>query len=310
MRVITIAFQFEAFSKKAGLDASLKGVILRFFRLTAFPVLAPLPWLALFLFCLNFSILPAAAQSNNAAAYTWSTLAGYSGTGSADGVGGAAQFWLPDGVATDTAGNVYVADSYNDTIREITLAGVVTTIAGLAGNPGNADGVNGAARFNDPEDVAVDTNGNVYVADSINFTIRKITPSGTNWVVTTIAGQPPYMDQYGNLIGGSADGIGTNASFGGTEGGIEGIAVGPLGNLFVADTGNNIIRKITHSGANWIVKTIAGTAGVYGDANGTNGAAQFDEPWGIAVDGGAMYIWQIVRPQRFGSLPNREPTGL
>ena len=92
----------------------------------------------------------------------------------------------PAGVAVDGAGNVYVADTVNDTIRKITPAGVVTTLAGMAGQHGSADGTGSAARFDHPVGVAVDAAGNVYVADTGNDTIRKITPAG---VVTTLAGR-------------------------------------------------------------------------------------------------------------------------
>ena len=92
-------------------------------------------------------------------------------------------------MAVDSATNVYVGDRGNSTIRKVTPAGDwVTTIAGLAGNSGTNDGTGSAARFNYPYGVAVDTNGNVYVADALNNTIRKVTPVGANWVVTTLAG--------------------------------------------------------------------------------------------------------------------------
>src|SRR5438128_4021074 len=101
-------------------------------------------------------------------------------------VGGVASgFNGPAGVAVDSTGNVYVADFWNSTIRKVTPPGVVTTLAGLAGNRGSANGTGSAARFAFPTGVAVDTNGNVYVADAGNSTIRKVTPAGP---VTTLAG--------------------------------------------------------------------------------------------------------------------------
>ena len=117
--------------------------------------------------------------------YTFSRLAGLSLTGSTDGAGDAAQFAFPQAVAVDTAGNVYVADTSNHTIRKITPEGTVSTLAGLAGSAGSADGTGSAARFNFPAGVAVDSAGNVYVADISNNTIRKITPAGA---VSTLAG--------------------------------------------------------------------------------------------------------------------------
>jgi sugar lactone lactonase YvrE len=104
------------------------------------------------------------------------TIAGLAGsTGSTDGTGSAARFNLPTGVACDTAGNIFVADSDNYTIRKIVAStGVVTTIAGLAGSFGSANGSGSAARFNFPVGVACDTSGTIYVADSDNHTIRKI----------------------------------------------------------------------------------------------------------------------------------------
>src|SRR5439155_1103724 len=147
---------------------------------------------------------------------------------------------------TDSSGNVYVVDYGNHTIRKITPAGVVTTLAGLAGNSGSADGTGSAARFNSPSGVATDSSGNVYVADILNSTIRKITPAG---VVTTLAGLA------GNT--GSADGTGSAAFsyttlFRSTD---------SSGNVYVADNCNHTIRKITPAG---VVTTLAGLAGTYG----------------------------------------------
>jgi streptogramin lyase len=200
------------------------------------------------------------------------TLAGAGSSGTADGTGAAARFNWPTGVAVDVAGNVFVADTWNDTIRKVTSTGVVTTLAGLAGSEGSADGTGAAARFNHPWGVAVDGAGHVFVADNWNDTIRKITPAG---VVTTLAGtaQGPWP-----LGGGSADGTGAAARFNSPQG----VAVDGTGNVFVADLYNNTVRKIAPTG---VVTTLAGTAGSSGSADGTGAVARFDWPHGVAVDG-------------------------
>jgi hypothetical protein len=203
------------------------------------------------------------------------TLAGSAGVaGTNDGTGSAARFYNPSAVATDSSGNVYVTDRDNYTIRKITPAGVVTTLAGLAGNHGSADGTGSAARFYNPQGVATDSSGNVYVADSINSTIRKITPVG---VVSTLAG----------LAGshGSADGTGSAARFYFPQGGV---ATDSSGNVYVADTLNSTIRKITPAG---VVTTLAGLAGSFGSADGTGSAARFYYPYGVATDSsGNVYV--------------------
>jgi PKD repeat protein len=213
-------------------------------------------------------------QANYATPYTFTTLAGSAGIfGSADGTGSAAQFGNPYSVAVDTIGNVYVADTINSTIRKVTPAGVVTTFAGLAGVGGSANGTGSVARFNDPYGVAVDVNGNVYVADTYNSTIRKVTPAG---VVTTLAG----------LAGtsGSANGTGSAARFNNPYG----VAVDTNGNVYVADTYNFTIRKVTPAG---VVTTLAGVAESSGSANGTGSAARFYYPDGVAVGGtGNLYV--------------------
>ncbi len=202
------------------------------------------------------------------------TLAGSAGiSGSADGTGSAARFNNPNGVAVDGSGNVYVADTCNHTIRKITSAGVVTTLAGSAGSSGSADGTGSAARFNYPYGVAVDGSGNVYVADTNNHTIRKITSAG---VVTTLAGSAGSS--------GSADGTGSAARFNYPYG----VAVDGSGNVYVADTANHTIRKITSAG---VVTTIGGTAGVMAGTDGVGGSAQFAYPWGVAVStAGVLYV--------------------
>jgi hypothetical protein len=142
----------------------------------------------------------------------------------------------------DSAGNVYLGDTWNHTIRKLTPVGtnwVVTTLAGLPGVRGYADGTNRAARFWDACGVAVDTNGNLYVAEYGNSTIRKVTPVETNWVVTTLAGVGG-TDASGNpLHPGSADGTGAAAMFNRPVG----MAMDSVGNLYVADGNNNTIRK-------------------------------------------------------------------
>jgi len=121
-----------------------------------------------------------------------STLAGLPlTTGSADGTGGVARFNLPDGAATDTAGNVYIADTANSTIRKMTPGGTVTTIAGQAGVQGLTDGTGTGSLFNQPEALTVDTAGNIYVAVTGNGVIRKITPIGVVTTITTTASTTP-----------------------------------------------------------------------------------------------------------------------
>src|SRR5947208_3603636 len=117
--------------------------------------------------------------------YAFTNFAGMPGeSGNVDGTGSAARFNFPNGVAVDGAGNVYVADYFDYVIRKVTPGGVVTTLAGSAGQRGSDDGTGSTARFTEPYAVAVDSAGNVYVADG-NETIRKITPAGE---VTTLAG--------------------------------------------------------------------------------------------------------------------------
>jgi streptogramin lyase len=207
------------------------------------------------------------------------TLAGLAGSaGAADGSGQAARFKSPGGVAVDGSNNVYVADSLNCTIRKVTPTGVVTTLAGLAGAAGSMDGTGPAARFNDPQSVAVDASGNLYVADSTNCAIRKITPAG---VVTTLAGKMGVSGSNDAATGSAAR---FNLPYG--------VAVDTNGNVYVADTLNQTIRKISSGGA---VTTLAGLAGGKGSSDGTNSAALFDTPCGLTVDGsGNVYVADTV----------------
>jgi sugar lactone lactonase YvrE len=202
-----------------------------------------------------------------------STLAGSAGNaGSADGSGQKARFNQPGGIAIDLAGNLYLADTQNHTIRKVTAAGVVSTLAGSAGQAGQADGIAGNARFNQPWGLVRDPAGNLYVTDTGNDTVRMITPEG---VVTTLAGTA------GNP--GSADGNGARAQFNFPRGiTIDRAAIlNPNLNLYIADTNNNTIRKLNLSGD---VTTLAGTAGAAGSDDGGGRRARFNQPDGIAID--------------------------
>ena len=205
---------------------------------------------------------------------TVTTLAGTAGVaGNTDGQGTAARFDHPIAVTTDPAGNVYVADLSNHAIRKINPSGFVTTLAGLPGGYGSADGTGVAARFSGPNNVAVDAVGNVYVADVNNNTIRKITPSGDVAAFVGTTG-----------VAGSTDGTGASAQFAGPAG----VTVDSMGNIYVADTGNHTIRKVTPAGA---VTTLAGAPGQKGSTDGTGAAARFFFPRGLVVDGGGnVYV--------------------
>jgi streptogramin lyase len=206
--------------------------------------------------------------------YQVRTYAGLAGTaGFGDGTGSAARFYGPAGMAIDSSGNLYVADGYANTIRKIAPGGIVTTLAGTGGVSGSSDGAGSAALFSSPVGVAVDTNGNIYVADSANSTVRKITPSG---VVTTLAGTPGVI--------GFADGIGSSAQFDRPYG----VAVDSSGNVFVSDLVYCFIRKITPSG---VVTSFAGMPIGPGFSDGTGSAAVFAHPNGLAVDAnGNVYV--------------------
>ena len=203
-----------------------------------------------------------------------STLAGSThGGGTTDGLGSAAKFSAPEGVALDAAGNVYVADTRNHTIRKITAAGLVSTLAGSGGQRGAVDGAGDAALFNAPQSLAVDFSGNVYVADTGNATIRKITGAGQ---VSTLAGSAGQD--------GSLDGLGSSALFGRPNG----VAVDAAGNVYVSDNWTATIRKITPEGA---VTTLAGLPGQASSADGPGSAAGFNPATGLAVDAaGVIYV--------------------
>jgi len=205
---------------------------------------------------------------------TVTTLVGKAGfAGSADGPASTARLSGPGGVTFDSAGNLYIADCSNYTVRKLTVStGIVSTLAGSAGNRGTTDGTGSGARFYDPQNIAIDAVGNLYVADGAGNTIRKISPTG---VVTTLAGSPG--------VAGSANGVGSAAKFDF----LVGIAVDGAGNVYVADFNNNKVRKVTPGGT---VTTLAG-AGSAGSADGPGSVASFKSPSGVAVDAaGNVYV--------------------
>jgi len=201
---------------------------------------------------------------------TVSTFAGSATAGYLNGTAANALFNNPQGIVADSKGNIYVSDSYNNYIREITTAGVVVTIAGN-GAAGYTDGPAASAQFYAPQGLAFDAAGNLYVADLGNNVIRKITATG---VVSTFAG---------NGTAGYVDGAATVAEFNGPHG----IAFDKQGNLYVADRTNSIIREITSAG---VVSSFAGSK-VTGYLDGTGTAAAFNKPNGVIVDGsGNVYV--------------------
>ena len=201
-------------------------------------------------------------------------LAGAAGTvGASDGTGTAARFNDPSGLAPAGGNGVLVADRANALIRWVEAGGRVSTVAGSASFRGAADGAALSATFSSPAGVARDSSGTVYVTDAMMHTVRRIASNGE---VTTFAGTPGEP--------GDADGTGRQARFNQPAG----LAVDAAGHVYVADAGNNLIRKISPQG---VVTTIAGIFGVSGARDGTASDALFNQPTGVAVDGsGNVYV--------------------
>ena len=201
--------------------------------------------------------------------YSFSTLAGMPGMyGAADGTGSAARFYYLNGAAADAAGNIYIADYGNNTIRKLTAAGVVTTLAGTAGSYGYVNGTGAAARFNNPIAITLGIDGLLYIADHGNHAIRRLNP--TTGAVTTFAGPTTATP-------GTADGTGTAARFNYPTA----ITADSAGNFYVADRTNHSVRKITATG---VVTTLAGLNGTSGNVDGAGTAARFKSPIGISMD--------------------------
>jgi len=200
-----------------------------------------------------------------------SIFAGNGSAGSANGSGSSASFYGPGGIIADASGNLYLADQQNNMIRKITNAGLVSTIAGKSGQTGVNDGPIANAVFNNPDGVCIDSQGNIYVADTKNNIIRKISTAG---IVSTFAG---------NMIASSVDATGSAASFNYPTG----LAIDVSDNLYVADYKNNQIRKITPAG---VVTTVAGS-GAFGSANGVGRTATFNNPLNLTFDpSGDLYV--------------------
>ena len=213
--------------------------------------------------------LPALGQG-----YEWTTFAGSTGgVGFRDGPLAEAGIRGPMAVATAANGTAYLTDTGHHTIRMITSDGMVSTLAGKPGVSGSVDGTGDRARFNNPGAITVDGGGNLYVADTGNHTIRKISPAGT---VSTLAGEAG--------VAGHSDGAGNAAHFFLPAA----ITLAANGDLLVADTANHLIRRITPDG---LVSTFAGQAGIPGSTNGNISVALFNTPRGLAIDnGGTLYI--------------------
>jgi len=202
---------------------------------------------------------------------TVSTLAGNANAGFIDDVGTAASFYSPQGITINSTGVIYIADAFNSAIRTVTTGGTVTTLTGDA-SIGYVDGSLADARFYAPQSLVTDATGNIYVADFSNNIIRKITPAG---VVSTLAGSG---------TAGYDDGTGTAASFNNPRG----IVIDGSGNLYVADRGNNLIRKVTAAG---VVTTFAGNRASKWVDNTTATTASFNKPSGLAIDAsGNIYV--------------------
>jgi len=204
--------------------------------------------------------------SSSSKAQLVSTVAGVLETpGFNDGEALSSRFFNPHGIAVDGEGNIYIADRYNHTVRKLSVAGMVTTIAGKAGFSGSQDGQGETARFNEPWGLCVSEDGVIYVADTKNNKIRRVEQDGR---VKTIAGT-------GNF--GSSNAQGLAATFGNPTG----IELDAFGNLYVADHLTHIIRKVDGQG---MVTTIAGIPYIPGDSDGVGRDAQFWRPYGLTLD--------------------------
>lgn len=211
---------------------------------------------------------PCAGSAQTISTVAGSTTTGYSGDGSA---ATAATMDMPRGTAVDASGNIYIADANNRVIRKVNTSGIISTFAGTGVMGYSGDGAAAtAAKFTLPVDVATDATGNVYIVDNGSHNIRMVNSAG---VISTVAGMP-------GMAGSSGDGAAATAAMLSAP---QAVTLDATGNMYIADYGNNTIRKVTTAG---IISTFAGTAGTpgYGGDAAAATAAKLNNPCGVAVD--------------------------
>jgi len=216
-------------------------------------------WLKL---CIFLPIILSSLHSQNLVysnPYNFTTIAGQilNGNGYLDGTGQNAVFNQPTGIALDKAGNMYIADTFNNVIRLINASGVVTTIAGQVGISGSKDGIGLNAQFGQIYGIAIDNSNNLYTTDFTNNSVRKLVNTGGTWTVSTLIQSSSGLN------------------------GPTGIAVDSNYNIYIADSGNGVIRKLNSNGS---LSIFAGSIGSVGANNGPGANATFAYPVGLAID--------------------------
>lgn len=202
-----------------------------------------------------------------------SPLAGQRAPGHKDGAASEAQFDNPVAVVGDLKGQLYVADAGNHVIRQISATGTVSTLAGTPGKAGFKDGSASEGQFNSPSGLALDAQGNLYIADSNNHRIRKLSADGKT--LSTVAGS-------------AQQGLQDGAALQGRFFSPRDLVLNPQGELLISDGFNHVIRKLSADGKT--LSTVAGN-GEPGNREGTGSASRLSEPVGLAIDAtGTLYI--------------------